>query len=461
MKKRDMTEGSISGNLIRFAVPLLAGNLFQQLYNMVDTWVIGQSGDNAAYAAVGSIGPITNILVGFFSGLSTGAGVVISQYFGAKKEDMVRKSVHTASALTLVLALLFTILGTFFAPKMAAVMLDTSNSDPEVLKCASDYLTIYFAGVSGLMIYNMGAGYLRAIGDSDRPFFFLMVTTLVNIGLDFLFVFRMGWGTKGVAIATIIAQAVSAVLILITLFRTDTCVRLFLREIRFHKDLLKQILVVGLPFAVQTAIVSFSNVFVQSYIAGANGEQAIMLSSWTSYSKIDQFIFLPLTSLSLATSTFVGQNLGKGDVKRAKRGTLVAFELAFSVTVAVIAVVELFAPQLAAFFNKDESVVANATVLLRYITPFYLCSCANQILLGSLRGAGDSTAAMIICLSAFVGFRQIYLFVMTHYISNELLPIGMGYPAGWFVSALLVAIYFFTCKFGSKAVVKQEAGETV
>lgn len=456
MKKRDMTEGGIADNLIRFALPLLAGNLFQQLYNIVDTWVIGQSHDNAAYAAVGSIGPIVNILVGFFSGLATGAGVVISQYFGARREDMVKKTVHTSTALTLVLMVLFTAIGTVFAPKLATLMLATDNVDPAVVTCATDYLTIYFAGVSALMIYNMGAGILRAIGDSDRPFYYLVVTTVINIALDLLFVFKWGMGTKGVALATIIAQAVSAVMIVITLLRTETCVKLVPREIRFDREILKNVLVIGLPFAVQTAITAFSNVFVQSYIAGANGEQAINLSSWTSYSKIDSFIFLPLTSLSLAISTFVGQNLGKGDLKRAKRGTLVGFYIALTVTLTIILTVELFAPFLARVFNPDPVVVHNATVLLRFITPFFLCSCVNQSLLGALRGSGDSTAAMIISVGAFVGFRQLYLFILTKFISNDLYPIGTGYLAGWFVCSIAVTIYFFSCDFGSKVIVKKE-----
>ncbi len=457
MKKRDidMTVGSISGNLIRFALPLLAGNLFQQLYNMVDTWVIGQSGDNGAYAAVGSVGPIINTLIGFFSGLATGAGVVISQYYGAKDEEKVHKAVHTSVLLTLLLTVLFTVAGVILAPLMAKMMLETENSDPAVVSSASAYLVIYFAGCSGLMIYNMGSGILRAVGDSDRPFYFLIVSTITNIILDLFFVNKLHMGARGVALATIIAQFISAGLICTVLLKTESVIRVRPKELRIDRELLGSIILIGFPSALQMSITAFSNVFVQSYIAGANGEQAIMLGGWTTYSKVDQFIFLPLTSLALAVSTFVGQNLGKGNVKRAKQGTYIAYLMATGITVVVIGLIELWATPVSRLFNPDQQVVETAALLLRCLTPFYIFCCANQVFLGSLRGSGDSTAAMIISLSTFVVFRQIYLFIMSHYISNDLLPIGFGYPAGWFMCSVVTLIYFFCSDFGSKSLVKK------
>ncbi len=457
MKKRDidMTVGSIAGNLIRFTLPLLLGNLFQQLYNMVDTWVIGQSGNNGAYAAVGSVGPVINTLIGFFSGLATGSGVVISQYFGAKDEKKVHRAVHTAMMLTVVFAVVFSVLGYFLAPQLASLMLETDNSDPAVLEAASVYLRIYFAGVSGLMFYNMGSGILRAVGDSDRPFYFLVVSTVTNIILDLLFVNRLGMGADGVALATVISQFISAILVMRVLLTTDSVVRVTVRDVRFDPVLLKAIVIIGIPTALQLSITAFSNVFVQSYIAGANGEQAILLGGWTTYSKVDQFIFLPITSLGLAVSTFVGQCLGKNDTKRAKKGTYIAYAMATGITLVVLLIVELFAPQISSVFNRDENVVATAAMLLRRLTPFYLFCCVNQVFLGALRGSGDSAAAMVITLSSFVALRQVYLFVMSHYISNELLPIGFGYPVGWMLCCIGVLIYFFTADFGARSLVKR------
>lgn len=439
-----MTQGSIVGNIIKFALPLLAGNLFQQLYNMVDTWVIGQTGQNGAYAAVGSVGPIVNILVGFFLGLSSGAGVVISQYFGAKDDEKVHDAVHTSFAVTLIFAVLFTVIGIAMTPLMLDLMLhsegETSN---DVYKYAKEYLTIYFAGVSGLMVYNMGSGILRAIGDSNRPFYFLVISAVTNIVLDLLFVFKFNMEVKGVAYATIISQAISAVLVVIVLLRSKTSIRLRIRDLRIDPKMLGKIINVGLPAALQMALTAFSNVFVQSYIAGVNGDQTFALGGWTTYSKIDQFIFLPVQSIALSATTFVGQNLGGGNLKRAKKGTYISYLMATVATIILIVVIISFAPFLASLFNKDVNVVGCATKLLRRITPFYVCCCVNQVFSASMRGAGNSRAPMIIMLCSFVGFRQIYLYVMSNFISNELIPVALGYPAGWFMCALCTLIYFF------------------
>lgn len=302
----DMTQGSITRHLIQFALPLLAGNVFQQLYNMVDTWVVGNFVSNEAFSAVGTVGPIVNMLIGFFMGLSSGAGVVISQYYGAHRPEKVRDTVHTAMVLTLVLCAAFTALGLALIP----AMLDLMNTPAEVLPESTAYLSIYFSGITGLLIYNMGSGILRAVGDSRRPFYFLVVSAVLNTGLDLLFVIRFHMGVAGVAWATIIAQAVSAVLVLAVLMRTDSCVRVELRRLRVHWDMLKKIVRVGIPAALQMAVTAFSNVFVQSYI---NHFGADCMSGWTAYTKIDQLMFLPMQSLALSATTFVGQNLGAGD----------------------------------------------------------------------------------------------------------------------------------------------------
>ena len=242
--------GSITRHLIQFALPLLAGNVFQQLYNMVDTWVVGNFVSNEAFSAVGTVGPIINMLIGFFMGLSSGAGVVISQYYGAHRPEKVRDTVHTAMVLTLVLCAVFTALGLALIP----AMLDLMNTPAEVLPESTAYLSIYFSGITGLLIYNMGSGILRAVGDSRRPFYFLVVSAVLNTGLDLLFVIRFHMGVAGVAWATIIAQAVSAVLVLAVMMRTDSCVRVELRRLRVHWDMLKKIVRVGIPAALQMAV---------------------------------------------------------------------------------------------------------------------------------------------------------------------------------------------------------------
>jgi putative MATE family efflux protein len=285
-----MTEGNILGHLIQFAIPLLIGNVLQQLYNMVDTWVVGNYVSGEAFSAVGTVGPIINLLIGFFMGFSTGAGVVISQFYGAKKYEEVQKTLHTALCMTLILGILFTAVGILMVP----TMLDLMNTPDDVLGEATDYLTIYFSGIMGLMFYNIGSGILRSVGDSKRPFYFLAVSAVTNTVLDLLFVLCFDMGVRGVALATIIAQGLSAFLIILTLLRTDSCIKLSFKKLQLHGEMLFKIIKIGLPAALQMAVTSFSNIFVQSYI---NYFDTAAMGGWTAYSKIDQLILLPMQSV--------------------------------------------------------------------------------------------------------------------------------------------------------------------
>ncbi len=434
-KDVDMTEGSIVKHLVMFALPLLAGNIFQQLYNLVDTWVVGNFVSNEAFSAVGSVGPIVNMLIGAFIGFSSGAGVVISQFYGAKRDDKVHDAVHTAMVMTLILGAVFTVIGELFIPHALMLM----KTPPEVIPESTAYLRIFFGGLMGLMIYNMGSGILRAVGDSKRPFYYLVVCAVVNIVLDLLFVLRFHMGVEGVAWATIIAQAVSAVLVVIELMRYDAAIKLKLRDLKMNAEMLGKIVKIGIPAALQMAITAFSNIFVQSYI---NYFGADCMSGWTAYNKIDMLMFLPMQSIALASTTFVGQNLGKGQAERARKGSRTALFLAIGTTALLLVPVMAFAPWLTAFFNSKAEVVAYGTMLLRWISPFYLLTCINQVYSGALRGAGNSTAPMIIMLCSFVLFRQCYLYIMANFISNEVLPIAMSYPAGWIVCSVLTLIYY-------------------
>ena len=440
-KSRNMTEGSIPRLLITFAIPLLLGNIFQQFYNMVDSWVVGNYVSNEAFSAVGTVGPIINMLIGFFMGLSSGAGVVISQFFGAQKDDKVQDTVHTAIAMTIILAIVITAAGILLIP----VLLGFMNTPAEVLPEAKKYLTIIFSGVSGLMFYNIGASTLQAIGDSKRPFYFLATAAILNIIGDLVFVLLFHMGVEGVAYATIIAQAVSAILIIRTLMRTKFCVHLYPKKIRLHWDILVRIVRVGIPAALQMAIISFSNIFVQSYI---NQFGADVMSGWTAYSKIDALMLLPMQSIGLATTTFVGQNIGVGKVDRVKKGVRTAVLMSLAATVIPMIPVMIFAPQLVMFFNRKPEVVEYGTLILRWISPFYAITCSSNVQSAALRGTGDTKAPMVIMIFSFVVFRQIYLFVMSHFISNTFLPIAMGYPAGWMLCTILTAIYYINADLG-------------
>lgn len=431
----DMTRGNVYGLLIEFAVPLLLGNLFQQLYNTVDTWVVGNYVGKEAFSAVGTVNPIINMLIGFFMGLSVGAGVVISQYYGAKQHDKVSDTVHTALVMTAVLGVVFTAIGVSMTP----LMLHFMKTPPEVLPEAKRYLTIYFSGIFGLMLYNIGAGILRAVGDSQRPFYFLVLSASLNIVLDLLFVLAFHMGVAGVAYATILSQGISALLVLLVLLRADNCCRVQVRKLRMHWDVLKKIVKVGIPAAVQMAITAFSNVFVQSYI---NYFGADCMGGWTAYTKIDAFLFLPMQSVAMGATTFVGQNLGVNDVQRARQGVSAALKISALITVALMVPVVAFASHLVRFFNDTPEVIEFGTLFLRMMSPFYVLCCVNQILAGSLRGAGDSRTPMIIMLGSFVVFRQIYLFCITHFVSNTIVPVALGYPAGWLVCSTATYLYF-------------------
>ena len=442
----DMTKGSIFRHILIFALPLLVGNLFQQLYNMVDTWVVGNFVSNEAFSAVGTVAPITNLMIGFFSGLSSGAGVVISQNYGAGNRDRVHDTVHTAILMTLILGVIMTFAGIAFVP--LAVRL--ANTPSEVAPQSTLYLTIYFSGLMGLMLYNMGAGIFRAIGNSLLPFLFLVFCAILNTGLDLLFVLQFGMGVDGVAYATIIAQGLSAVLITIMLLRTDSCARLYFKDLRIHWDILKNIIQIGIPAALQMSITAFSNIFVMGYI---NHFGKHVMSGWTAYSKVDQLLFLPMQTIALAITTFVGQNLGAKQLDRAKKGIRVALWLAIGFTILGSIPVIIHAPSIVAFFNQTPEVIENGTIFLRYLTPFYLLCCLNQVYTGALRGAGNSRAPMIIMLSSFVLFRQIYLYVMANYISNTMFWIGFSYPAGWLLCSIVTFIYFHAVPLDKKKII--------
>jgi putative MATE family efflux protein len=352
--------------------------------------------------------------------------------------------------MTLILGVVFTVVGILMVPLVLKLM----NTPESVIPESTEYLTIYFAGIMGLLIYNMGSGILRAIGDSKRPFYFLLVSALTNIVLDLVFVLVFNMGVGGVALATVIAQGLSAIMVLVTLFRTSSCVKLQLSHLRLYGDMLGKIVKLGIPAALQMAITSFSNIFVQSYI---NYFDTYAMGGWTAYSKIDQLILLPMQSLALASTTFVGQNLGKGNEQRARKGVRTALLMSVVSTVILMIPVMIFAPQAVWFFRREPAVIEFGTLFIRWLSPFYVLCCVNQIYAGALRGSGNTTTPMIIMLVSFVAFRQIYLFLVSTFISNELIVLAFGYPMGWGLCALLTLIYYKKVGYKSKQLVEKTA----
>ena len=436
---RDMTRGPILRQLTAFALPLMLGNVFQMLYNTVDSVIVGNFVSKQALAAIGSTTAIVNMLVFFFNGFSIGAAVLIGRYFGARNMEKLHDAVQTTMASTFILSALFTLLGVLLVNPMLRFM----RTPEDVFAEAALYLRIYFGGISGLLIYNMGSGVLRAVGDSTRPLYFLILTSLLNIVLDLFFVVLLKTGIAGAAIATIIAQFLSAILILLLLTRTRDVYRMSWRELRVDMPILGRIFAVGMPAAIQSVLTAFSNIFVQGYI---NVFGSDVMAGWSSYNKLDQFIMLPMQSMALATTTFVSQNIGAGNERRSDRGTVGALGLSVGITGVIAVLLYAFAPASVRLFSPDEAVIAYGVLFLRTNVFFLLFNCVNHVLASSLRGRGDSRGPMIIMLSTFVALRQVYLYWVTHFVANTPKLVGFGYPVGWMACCALELLYAWNAR---------------
>ena len=448
----NMTTGNIAKLIIAFTVPLILGNLFQQFYNMVDTWVVGNYVGDDAFAAVGTVAAVLNMYIYAFTGFATGAGVVISQYFGANDFKRVRETVHTMVTISIIFCVVFTIVGVSTVPAVINML----KSPEGVAGEQKIYLTIIFAFISFQIIYNMSAAILRAIGDSTRPFIFLVVACVLNIILDLLFVIVFHMGVAGVAWATIIAQGVSATLCLIVLFRTDSVVKLNLKELQIEKTCARQIFAMGIPTALQQCVTAFSNIFVQSY---TNSFGRDVMGGWTVYSKVDQIVMLPQQSFGMAVATFIGQNLGAGDEKRAKKGLTTGIWLSWIFSAVLVAAVMIFAEPVSYFFNKSPNIIEYGVFFLRLITPFMMVGSLAMLLVSGLRGAGNSTVPMIITLFSYVAFRQLYLFAVTKIWPGQLLPVGLAYPAGWVLCMIIIGIYYLKVGFGVRVSIVDKPSE--
>lgn len=432
-----MTEGVIWRQLMNFSIPTAIGLLFQQLYNTVDTVVVGKFVGKEALAAVGSTGSIVNMLVGLCAGISVGAGVVISHHYGAKEYERLRHAMHTTVIITAILSVIATILGIVLTKPLLGLM----NTPEDVMGEAHTYLTIYFAGITGLLIYNMGSGVLRAVGDSRRPLYFLCVSAALNVVLDLLFVIAFGLGVAGVAYATIISQFVSAGLVLISLSRGDKPYTIHWHKMRIAPDELKEIIRIGMPSGLQQAITSFSNVFVQSYI---NFYGTACMAGWSSYSKLDIFILIPVQSISLASTTFVGQNYGAGKLGRAREGVRQTLIFSLIITAILCVLLIVFRVPLLMLFNDEKEVIDFGARFIAMISPFYVLICFNQIYAGALRGIGISRTPTLIMLFSFVVFRQLYLFV-NRLLGQYFVLTALAYPAGWLACSILMIIAYRRC----------------
>lgn len=426
---RDLTEGPIGRGILAFAIPLFLGQLLQQLYNVADAWVVGNFADNNAFAAVSSTGSMTFLVIGFFNGVATGGGVVISKYFGAKNYDAVEKSVHTNFLFGIIASVLATAVGMLLAPWLLTIMKTPAEVMPESLT----YLRIYFGGVSTIIMYNIGMAIMRALGDSIHPLYYLVLSSIVNVLLDLVFVAVLGYGVAGAGVATVIAQGISAVMCIVKMCRTDGAGRLKLRALRYYPEYMGEVIVQGLPNGVQNSVISIGNMVVQTNI---NSFGSYAMSGVGAYSKIEGFAFLPITSMSISLPTFIGQNLGAKKYDRAKKGA--AFGIASGVVLAEIigVIVYLFAPQLLRFFVNVDEAVAIGERHARIICLFFFLLAFSHCAAGVLRGCGKSIVPMITMLAFWCGVRIIYVTTTLHFIPNFSV-ISWAYPLTWTLSSIV------------------------
>jgi putative MATE family efflux protein len=430
-----MTEGPIWKRMILFAIPLFLGNLFQQLYNTADSLIVGNFLGSDALAAVSSSGSLIFLMVGFFNGISLGAGVVIARYFGAREKEKVQDAIHTTVAFGIVAGILLTAIGLIMTPTFLRWM----GTPADVLKNSVLYFRIYFLGSIAFVLYNIFVGILQSVGDSRHPLIYLIISSVTNVVLDLLFIGVFRFGVGSAAVATILSQFLSAILCLLHLMRCKEDYQIHLKKIRFDFPMLKLIISNGLPSGFQNSIISFANVIVQSNI-NSFGKMAV--AGCGAYSKIEGFGFLPITCFALSLTTFISQNLGARQYERAKKGA--KFGVLCSITMAEIVGIIIFftAPYLVAAFNNDPQVVAFGTAQARTITLFYFLLAFSHCIAGILRGAGKSTIPMFVMLICWCIIRVSYITVAVRIIP-DIKVIFWAYPITWTLSSILFIIYYF------------------
>lgn len=435
----NLVEGSIWKGMLLFALPLMASNLFQQFYNTMDSLVVGQFVGSTALAAVGTTGPLVYLIIGFFVGFGTGSGVIISQNYGAKDEKEVSKSVHTSMAIAIIFGVVLGVVGVLFSP----LLLRLINTPDDVMDQAVLYLRIYFGGVITLTIYNIGSGIMRAIGDSKKPFYYLIISGVSNVILNLLFVIVLRLEVAGVALATILSQLLSSILVIRDLVKAQDIYRLDFRKIHLHKDVLLKIAKIGVPAGLQTIVVSLSNIVTQSKI---NIFGSIAMAGHSAGQRIDGFIYMPLSSFSLTMTTFTAQNLGAGQFDRVKKGTRTAMLMGFIATAGLGGLAVLLARPLIGIFSSEEEVIAYGIRYLTIIASTYFTVVVNDTLVGVIQGSGNAFVPMIISMSNMCIARILWMSILLSICQNYYLVL-ICYPITWTTSSLCYLIYYLKGKW--------------
>ncbi|MCI6738914.1 MAG: MATE family efflux transporter [Intestinibacter sp.] len=444
MAVTQMTEGSISKQLVLFAIPILISNLFQQLYNTVDTAIVGRFVGANALAAVGTCNLVVVFMIYFFIGLSNGSSIVLSQCFGQNDDEKVFKTVHTTMGLSFISGIILMVVGLL----SAETILKWINTPDDVIGYAITYIKIYFFSMIPMMVFNMGTGILRAVGDSKTPLYYLAASGVANIVLDLIFIVQFKFGVMGAALATTIAQTISAVLIMIKLIKSNEIYKLHISKIRIDFEILKKILVIGIPTGLQSVLVCFSNIIVQSKVNlfGLNVMAALSI-----YYKIEGFIYMPIDAIAMAISNFIGQNIGAKNLERVKKGKKLSMRICVAMTVLIGGLIIFLHTPILKIFTTDEKVIHYGTQFILFIVPLYFIYAMNQILSGVLRGAGQTFVPMIIGLVCMCGLRVGWLVVMIG-IVKDVRIIYASYPLTWIFTNIFMSIYYYRGKWMKKSI---------
>ena len=426
-----LTEGTVWKRMIAFAFPLFLGQLFQQLYHTADTMIVGRGLGKHALAAVGSTGSLMFLIIGFFNGLGIGAGVVTARYFGAKRVDELKKSIHTSIVMGLLGSALITVIGVTLTP----VFLRWMRTPDDTLPLATAYLRVIFSGVSATVMYNIFAGILQAVGDSRHPLYYLITSSLVNVVLDILFVIVMGGGVEMAALATVLSQLTSAVLSLVRLMKKSPPeYTVTLRELRIDRPTLRLILKNGVPTGIQNSINSLANVIVQSNI---NVFGSTVMAGVSAFSSLEGFAFLPIGSISMTLSTFVSQNIGAQKYDRVKEGARFGVIAAPLLSEAIGLIMTLIMPFLISLFDSDPGTIAAGVARGRICAPLFILCAFTHSVSGILRGAGKSAFPMYVILSCWCVLRVTYITVVVQFV-NDVTAVHWAFPLTWFFSAVIM-----------------------
>jgi len=434
-KTQDFTEGIIWKQLLLFFFPILVGTFFQQLYNTVDTIIVGQSVGTNALAAVGSTGNLTNLIINFFVGLSSGATVVIAQYYGAHDHKRVSRAVHTSFAMSITCGIFMMLFGLFFSYQC----LEMIQVPSEIIQDATLYMQLVFLSMIPGVVYNIGSGILRAVGDSKRPLYYLIICSIVNVVLDCLFVMVFHWGIAGAAIATVIAQVVCAILVTIQLMKSEDAYQLRLKDISFDFAILKRIIKIGLPAGIQSTMYSISNIVLQTNI-NAFGTQTI--ATWAVYVKIDAFFWMIMGAIGASITTFVGQNYGAKLYERIQKGMKTALAIAMLSAFIVSSLFYVFGGYVTHLFSSDQNIVMQCQDIIRFLMPWYFTYCCVEIISGTMRGCGEALKPMLLVCFGVCVLRIVWVTFVSPLIGT-FNGVIVSYPITWSVTSVLFLIYYY------------------